>query len=89
MARWTGLEPATPCVTGRYSNQLNYHRKNNAFSFTPRGTFIPFVTYTQVRSSFHKEPASIKQKIKSFSSCNKNKRNFKYRVFLNKLCLRF
>ena len=21
---WTGLEPATPCVTGRYSNQLNY-----------------------------------------------------------------
>ncbi len=26
MARWTGLEPATPCVTGRYSNQLNYHR---------------------------------------------------------------
>ena len=20
----TGLEPATPCVTGRYSNQLNY-----------------------------------------------------------------
>ena len=36
MARWTGLEPATPCVTGRYSNQLNYHRKNNAFSFTLR-----------------------------------------------------
>ena len=26
VARWTGLEPATPCVTGRYSNQLNYHR---------------------------------------------------------------
>ena len=26
MARWTGLEPATPCVTGKYSNQLNYHR---------------------------------------------------------------
>lgn len=23
-ADWTGLEPATPCVTGRYSNQLNY-----------------------------------------------------------------
>ena len=29
MARWTGLEPATPCVTGRYSNQLNYHRAYN------------------------------------------------------------
>ncbi len=25
MAEWTGFEPATPCVTGRYSNQLNYH----------------------------------------------------------------
>jgi hypothetical protein len=25
MAKWTGLEPATPGVTGRYSNQLNYH----------------------------------------------------------------
>ena len=27
MARWTGLEPATPGVTGRYSNQLSYHRQ--------------------------------------------------------------
>jgi hypothetical protein len=26
MARRTGLEPATPGVTGRYSNQLNYRR---------------------------------------------------------------
>ena len=25
LAEWTGLEPATPCVTGMYSNQLNYH----------------------------------------------------------------
>ena len=25
VAVWTGLEPATPCVTGMYSNQLNYH----------------------------------------------------------------
>ena len=24
-AVWTRLELATPCVTGRYSNQLNYH----------------------------------------------------------------
>ncbi len=24
MAERTGFEPATPCVTGRYSNQLNY-----------------------------------------------------------------
>ena len=25
MAQWTGLEPAPPGGTGRYSNQLNYH----------------------------------------------------------------
>ena len=25
MAGWTGLEPATSGVTGRRSNQLNYH----------------------------------------------------------------
>ena len=27
LAEWTVLEPATPGVTGRYSNQLNYHSK--------------------------------------------------------------
>jgi hypothetical protein len=27
-ADWTGLEPATPCVTGMYSNQLNYQSFN-------------------------------------------------------------
>ena len=33
-AVWTGLEPATPCVTGRYSNQLNY--QTNDFILTSR-----------------------------------------------------
>ena len=28
LARKTGLEPATPGVTGRYSNQLSYFRAN-------------------------------------------------------------
>jgi hypothetical protein len=28
-AVWTGLEPATHGVTGRYSNQLNYHTNIN------------------------------------------------------------
>ena len=32
MAEWTGLEPATPGVTGRYSNQLNYHSEKNPAS---------------------------------------------------------
>ena len=31
----TGLEPATPCVTGMYSNQLNY--RTILFCFLLRG----------------------------------------------------
>ena len=31
MAEWTGLEPATLDVTGRYSNQLNYHSVSPIF----------------------------------------------------------
>ena len=30
VARLTGLEPATPGVTGRYSNQLSYNRPLHA-----------------------------------------------------------
>ena len=33
LAEWTGLEPATPGVTGRYSNQLNYHSWQEASLF--------------------------------------------------------
>ena len=33
LAEWTGLEPATPGVTGRYSNQLNYHSIKSAFLY--------------------------------------------------------
>ncbi len=36
MAEWTGLEPATPGVTGRYSNQLNYHSLAN-YALRPHG----------------------------------------------------
>ena len=28
LAEWTGLEPATSGVTGRYSNRLNYHSES-------------------------------------------------------------
>src|SRR5690554_8026580 len=35
LAEWTGLEPATPGVTGRYSNQLNYHSVCTARAFKP------------------------------------------------------
>gem|GEM_PF-1233583 len=40
MARWTGLEPATPGVTGRYSNQLSYHRTISRSSHPERGALI-------------------------------------------------
>ncbi len=30
MAGWTGIEPATSDVTGRRSNQLNYHPINDS-----------------------------------------------------------
>ena len=37
LAEWTGLEPATPGVTGRYSNQLNYHSAAvEAFRLAPQ-----------------------------------------------------
>ncbi len=31
VAERTGLEPATPCVTGRYSNQLNYRSNGGRY----------------------------------------------------------
>ena len=40
MAERTGLEPATPGVTGRYSNQLNYRSDlegSGIVQGTPRG----------------------------------------------------
>lgn len=38
MAERTGLEPATPGVTGRYSNQLNYRSAAAQVSLaSPRG----------------------------------------------------
>ncbi len=38
LAEWTGLEPATPGVTGRYSNQLNYHSDAQAVHAPPGST---------------------------------------------------
>lgn len=39
LAEWTGLEPATPGVTGRYSNQLNYRTKGCSFQKRLRSDF--------------------------------------------------
>ena len=35
VARLTGLEPATPGVTGRYSNQLSYNRASACPTLAP------------------------------------------------------
>lgn len=37
VARLTGLEPATPGVTGRYSNQLSYNRTLTFPGISPAG----------------------------------------------------
>jgi hypothetical protein len=39
MAGWTGLEPATSGVTGRRSNQLNYHPRDEGCKTT-----VPFMS---------------------------------------------
>ncbi len=54
LAERTGLEPATLCVTGRYSNQLNYRSKLQRIYFmslyfnqktgVPRGIRTPVLT---------------------------------------------
>ena len=44
MAQRTGLEPATPGVTGRYSNQLNYHSWLVVTFAMPAGASWPSAT---------------------------------------------
>jgi hypothetical protein len=52
-AVWTGLEPATPCVTGRYSNQLNYHTVLGCFRLSIAGANIGrFVESTSATENF-------------------------------------
>src|ERR1700736_4852257 len=54
LAEWTGLEPATPGVTGRYSNQLNYHscwwvlRGSNSRHSPCKGDALPTELSTRV-----------------------------------------
>ncbi len=53
-AVWTGLEPATPCVTGRYSNQLNY--QTNDFILLDScnsGIQILFICFFKASANIH------------------------------------
>ena len=43
LAEWTGLEPATPGVTGRYSNRLNYHSALTCFSLPDNASRLPML----------------------------------------------
>ena len=52
LAEWTGLEPATPGVTGRYSNQLNYHS-----SFTAVTTAVMYYSKTITIQTIQNERA--------------------------------
>ncbi len=67
LAEWTGLEPATPGVTGRYSNQLNYHsarftwwvlRGSNSRPTPCKGAALPTELSTPATSLLAK-PASL------------------------------
>ena len=40
MAGWTRLELATSCVTGRRSNQLNYHPAIINYIFKSKSTYM-------------------------------------------------
>src|SRR5699024_7443537 len=43
MAVWTGLEPATSCVTGRHSNQLNYQTNNMLYTIDQLKTIASWI----------------------------------------------
>ncbi|CAG9228265.1 hypothetical protein BGLA2_420192 [Burkholderia gladioli] len=49
LAERTGLEPATPGVTGRYSNQLNY--RSSLLQLTGRRWLIPAGTSIESRTT--------------------------------------
>ena len=53
MAERTGLEPATPGVTGRYSNQLNYH------SQMVGATGVEPVTFMKIQKILMLPPKSL------------------------------
>ena len=76
MAEWTGLEPATPGVTGRYSNQLNYHSKtitwvlrgSNPRHSPCKGDALPAELSTQWNEAIvHSKTSNVKGLLKNIS----------------------
>ncbi len=55
MARLTGLEPATPGVTGRYSNQLSYNRSLPPASGRDAGSMVSALPRQALSRGFLKQ----------------------------------
>ena len=51
MAVWTGLEPATSCVTGRHSNQLNYQTLAVSFKTGCKDSFGIHLSKSELKNS--------------------------------------
>ncbi len=68
MAERTGLEPATPCVTGRYSNRLNY--RSTEFFFTTTGFMTGLLLNLMPGSSLlsHGETPTLPSALRRFTS---------------------
>ena len=65
MARLTGLEPATPGVTGRYSNQLSYNRASYVpFPERPDVLLCAFCPVKRPIGKIRRQPPFLRQRIK-------------------------
>ena len=53
LAERTGLEPATSDVTGRHSNQLNYHSNTGTAQMVSIHLFLAIVTSPKAISLLH------------------------------------
>jgi hypothetical protein len=63
MARLTGLEPATPGVTGRYSNQLSYNRASYVpFPERPDVLLCAFCPVKRPIGKIRRQPPSLWQR---------------------------
>ena len=77
VARLTGLEPATPGVTGRYSNQLSYNRPLQALKLPSKRLDVIWATVPSVKTEI---PAKCgKTNSTAFMSAGARYRAVRYR----------
>ena len=70
MAQRTGLEPATPGVTGRYSNRLNYHSAHSVYARSTLGQRQgPHIKFKSLAVSYsHMANATLPSALQRFTS---------------------